>query len=97
MLKARLLETHTLSNQEKMDILFKFEPLGGRKLSQMLANMLTYCPSGMAQSIMFQFMFLQHLPVTILTLLGNRSLVTSEAWQPEQTSCGPLTGRSLMS
>jgi hypothetical protein len=30
-LKARLLETQTLSDQEKMGILFKYQPLGGRK------------------------------------------------------------------
>jgi hypothetical protein len=53
-----------------MDVLFKYEPLGGLKSSQMLANMLAYCPSGMEQSIMFQYMFLQHLPVTLQILLG---------------------------
>jgi hypothetical protein len=37
-----------------MNILFKPEPLGGRKLSQIMANMLAYCPSGMEQTIMFQ-------------------------------------------
>jgi hypothetical protein len=41
-LKARLLETHTLSDQEKMNILFKSEPLGGRKPSQILANFSAY-------------------------------------------------------
>ncbi len=46
-LKARLLETHSLSDQEKMDTLFKSEPLGGQKPSQMIANMLAYCSSGM--------------------------------------------------
>ncbi len=35
MLKARLLETHTLSGHEKMDVLFKSEPLCGQKQSQM--------------------------------------------------------------
>ncbi len=64
-LKARLLETHILSDQEEMDILFKYQPLGGRKPSQMLA----YCPFGMNQSVMFQSMFLQRLPATLRTLL----------------------------
>jgi hypothetical protein len=63
----------TLFIQEQMDILFKPEPLGGRKPSQMLANMLAYCPSGMEQqSIMFQYMFLLRLRVTLLTLLGEQ-------------------------
>ncbi len=38
-LKARLLETPILSVQEKMDVLFKMEPLGGRKPSQLLASL----------------------------------------------------------
>jgi hypothetical protein len=54
-----------------MDILFQSEPLGGLKPSQILANILAYCPSGMEQFIMFQYMFLQHLPVTLRTLQGT--------------------------
>jgi hypothetical protein len=72
MLNACLLETHTLSDQEKMDVLFKSEPLVGQKPSQMMANMLAYCPFGMEQSIMFHYMFLRHLPVTLQTLLGEQ-------------------------
>jgi hypothetical protein len=71
-LKSRLLETHTLSDHEKLEILYKSEHLGGRKPSQMLANMLPYCPAGMEQTIMFQFMFLQRLPDTLRTLLGEQ-------------------------
>jgi hypothetical protein len=66
---TRLLETHTLSDLEKMGILFKSQALGGRKPSQMLVNMLAYCPFGMEQSVMFQYMFLQRLSVTLRTLL----------------------------
>jgi hypothetical protein len=71
-LKSRLLETHTLSDQEKLDVLFKSEQLGGRKPSQLLANMLAYCPFGMEQTIVFQYMFLQRLPVTLRTLFGEQ-------------------------
>jgi hypothetical protein len=53
-LKACLLETHTLSDQEKMNILFKSEPLGGRKPPQMLTNFSAYCSSAwMEPSVMF--------------------------------------------
>ncbi len=38
----------------------------------MLATMLAYCSSGMEQSIMFQYRFLQHLPATLRTLLGEQ-------------------------
>jgi hypothetical protein len=53
-LKARLLETHTMLDQEKLDVLFKMEPLGGRKLSQLLASMLAYWPPTVEQMPMFQ-------------------------------------------
>jgi hypothetical protein len=74
MLKACLLETLTLSDHEKMDILFKSEPLGGQKPSQMLASMLVYCPSGMEQTVMCQYLFLQRMPVTLKTFLGEQQL-----------------------
>jgi hypothetical protein len=61
-----------LSDHEKLDVLYQPEPLGGRKPSQMLASMLAYCPAGMEQSFMFQNMFLQQLPVTLRTLLGEQ-------------------------
>jgi hypothetical protein len=38
----------------------------------MLASMPTYCPAGMEQTIMFQCMFLQRLPVTLQTLLEEQ-------------------------
>ncbi len=71
-LESRLLETHNLSDHEKLDVLYKSEPFSGQKPSQMLANMLAYCPAGMEQTIMFQYMFLQQLSVTLRTLLGEQ-------------------------
>jgi hypothetical protein len=68
-LKTSLLEARTLS---KLEILYKSMPLDGRKPFQMLASMLAYCPAGMEQIIMFQFLFLQWLPVTLWTLLGEQ-------------------------
>jgi hypothetical protein len=46
-LKLRLLEAHVLSDQEKMGALFQLGPLGDRKPSQLLASMLSVCPSEM--------------------------------------------------
>jgi hypothetical protein len=46
-LKLRLLEADVLSDQEKMDALFQLGPLSKRKPSQLLASMLSVCPSGM--------------------------------------------------
>ena len=71
-LKLRLLEAHVLSDQEKMDALFQLGPLGDRKPSQLLASMLSVCPAGMEIQPVFQYLFLQRLPQTLRTLLGEQ-------------------------
>ncbi len=71
-LKLRLLEAHVLSDQEKMDVLFQLGPLGDRKPSQLLASKLSVCPSGMEVQPVFQYLFLQRLPKTLRTLLGEQ-------------------------
>jgi hypothetical protein len=71
-LKLRLLEAHVLSDQEKMDALFQLGPLGDRKPSHLLASMLSVCPSGMEVQLVFQYFFLQRLPKTLRTLLGEQ-------------------------
>jgi hypothetical protein len=70
-LKARLLETHVLSDFEKLEMLFACEPLGGRKPSQLLAAMLPFCPAGQEKQVIFHFMFLQRLPVSLRSALGD--------------------------
>lgn len=70
-LKERMLETHVLSNFEKLELLFKTEPMGGRKPSQLLAAMLQYCPPGEEKGLFFHFMFLQRLPVALRAMLGD--------------------------
>ncbi len=55
-LKLRLLEAHVLSDQEKMDALFQLGPLGDRKPSQLLASMLSVCPSGMELQPVFEYL-----------------------------------------
>jgi hypothetical protein len=69
--KHRLLETHSLSDFEKLELLMKCEPLGGRKPSQLLAEMLQLCPEGEERRIFFHFLFLQKLPVQLRAMLGD--------------------------
>jgi hypothetical protein len=71
-LKLRLLEAHVLSDQEKMHTLFQLGPLDDRRPSQLLASMLSVCPSGMELQPVFQYLFLQWLPQTLRTLLGEQ-------------------------
>ncbi len=53
-------------------MLYKVDPLDVRKPSQMLASILVYRPFGMEQTIMFQYMFLQRLAVTLRTLFREQ-------------------------
>ncbi len=43
-LKQSLLDSHQLTNYQKIAALHKMEPLGGRKPSELLASMLELCP-----------------------------------------------------
>ncbi len=61
-----------MSDHDELDVLYKVDPLDVQKPSQMLASMLVYCPFGMEQTIMFQYMFLQRLPATLRTLLREQ-------------------------
>jgi hypothetical protein len=67
-LKLRLLE----SDQEKMDALFQLGPLGDRKPSQLLASMLSVCPSELELQPIFQYLFMQRLPQMLRTLLSEQ-------------------------
>jgi hypothetical protein len=60
-----------LSDPEKMDALFQLGLLGDLKPSQLLASMLSVCPSGMELQPVFQYLFLQRLPQMLRTLLGE--------------------------
>lgn len=70
-LKERLLETHVLSTTEMLELLYAAEPMGSRKPSQLLTGMLQYCPVGEDKGIFFHFMFLQRLPTSLRSLLGE--------------------------
>jgi hypothetical protein len=43
-LKKQLLASHKLTTFQHIDLLHKMEPLGARKLSELLAQMLELCP-----------------------------------------------------
>jgi hypothetical protein len=70
-LQACLLETHSLSDYEKWDMLQKTEQMGGRKPSKLLADMMEFCPAGLEQSLPFHYFFTQRLPQALRTQLGE--------------------------
>jgi hypothetical protein len=51
--------------------MMKLPPLGDRKPSVMLAEMLEYCPAGESTTAVFAYLFLQRLPREIRVLLSE--------------------------
>jgi hypothetical protein len=70
-LRASLLASHSLSNYQKMERMMRLPPLGDRKPSVMLAEMLEYCQEGESTTAVFAFLFLQRLPREIRVLLSE--------------------------
>jgi hypothetical protein len=56
------LETPSLSDHEKWDMLQKMEQMGGRKPSKLLVDMMAFCPAGLEQSLPFHFLFTRGCP-----------------------------------
>jgi hypothetical protein len=70
-LRTSLLASHSLSNYQKMERMMRLPPLGDRKPSVMLAEMLKFCPAGESATAVFGYLFLQHLPREIRVLLSE--------------------------
>jgi hypothetical protein len=70
-LKQSLLDSHQLSDYQRIAALHKMEPLGGRKPSELLASMLELCPRGHETSIFFTHLFLERLPAELRITLGE--------------------------
>jgi hypothetical protein len=70
-LRTSLLSSRSLSNYQKMEKMMGLPPLGDRKLSVMLVEMLEYCPAGESATAVFAYLFLQRLPREIRVLLSE--------------------------
>jgi hypothetical protein len=70
-LKQSLLDSHQLTDYQKIAALHKMEPLGGWKPSELLASMLELCPRGHETSIFFTHLFLERLPAELRITLGE--------------------------
>jgi hypothetical protein len=68
-LKHRLLAAHELTDFQRIEKLFQLEPLGSRKPSELLGEMLELCPRGQEDNMFFLFLFLQRLHREIWVLL----------------------------
>ena len=70
-LKGRILNTHQLTDYQRIEQLFQLEALGDRKPSELLAAMLEICPAGEEKSKFFAFLFLHRLPQELRIMLGE--------------------------
>ncbi len=70
-LKNRILAVDELTHFQRIDRLFHMEPMGDRKPSEFLNQMMDICPQGEEKSIFFLFLFLQYMPRELQVLLGE--------------------------
>ena len=70
-LKEALLASHQLTDFKRGELLLAVEPLGGRKPSELLADMWELCPLDQHNNIFFAALFLQCLPRDIRVLLTH--------------------------
>ena len=69
--KEALLASHVLSDFQRVELLLAVEPLGGRKASELLADMWELCPHNQHNRIFFAALFLQRLPREIRVMLSH--------------------------
>jgi len=70
-LKARLLDSHQLTDYQRIEQLLAMDSLGSRKPSELLAHMLELCPAGEETTKFFAFHFLHRLPQELRIMLGD--------------------------
>jgi hypothetical protein len=70
-LKQRLLSSHQMTGYQRAERLFAMPPLGSRKPSELMSEMLEICPRGEEKSELFACLFMQRLPREIRVLLAK--------------------------
>jgi len=84
---AHMLETSSLSDYEKWDMLKKMEQMGGRKPSKLLVDMMKVCPARLEQSLPFHYLFTRGCPGPCGHSMERWILETRGRWR---NYCGPL-------
>jgi hypothetical protein len=89
-LQNRLLSAHEPTTFQRIEMLHKMEPLGVRKLSELMSHMLEICVRGQERNEFFLFLFLQQLPRELRVLLGD-DFADPGTSPPRPIVCGPCT------
>jgi len=71
LLKERLLRLYDKGEKDRCRRLLSMPPLGGRRPSELLAEMLQLCPRDDADGRLIRYMFLFRLPPTVQSMLGE--------------------------
>jgi len=61
-IKQRLIQSHTMDEFQRLDLLLESPALGGQRPSVLLAEMRQLCPSGEVDTKIFRGLFLRRLP-----------------------------------
>ena len=78
-LRRRLLQAHTLTEYQQVELLFNHPPLGDRRPSELIASMLKTCPRGYEDSPFFRYLFLHRLPRELRVLLSDADIADRRA------------------
>lgn len=76
LVRARLLANHALTEYQRMEKLLSRQPLGGQRPSDMLHELIQYCPEGESTTRIFRLLFLQRLPRELRIILAEDVLST---------------------
>jgi hypothetical protein len=71
-----------------MDKLLSAQPLGGQKPSDLLHELVQFCPEGESQSKIFRYLFLQRLRAELRIILSEHG-EACQSWRRERTIFGP--------
>jgi hypothetical protein len=86
---------HQLTDMQKVEKLLAFPVLGQQKPSELLAEMLRFCPRGEENSFFFNCLFLQKLPRELRVLLCKADMVDKRLLS--ERASGPDLGPQLSS
>jgi hypothetical protein len=70
-LRTRLLAAHTFTEFQRMEKVLAAQALGCQKPSDMLHDLVQFCPDSQAQTRIFRYLFLQQLPTEISIILAE--------------------------
>ena len=92
-LKERLLIAHQLSPIQKAAKILSMPVIGDRRPSQLLADLLEYCPPGEEKTAFFRATYMQRLPADMQVLrLAWRTVISSSS-RRRPTNCGQFAAQ----